>query len=178
MLYNKRIQPPPAAAKAVLLIKATRMAGSSPGRSDRGHRPPQRCWISLRYNVNGPAKQFSAMSALRGRMSKTSNVLDVVATRAPDASVTVPSVNAAREPDLTTVPVAVRTPLENADCFKEVHLHFERREAFSLRHRRVQRAPDCRVQQCAQDTPPITVPAWFKTDSSGVQVNTALPRSA
>ena len=41
-----------------------------------------------------------------------SSVLVAVATSVPEASVTMPSVNAAREPDLTTVPVAVSTPLD------------------------------------------------------------------
>ena len=44
--------------------------------------------------------------------SKTSTVLDAVATSAPETSVTVPSVKATREPDLTTVPVAVSSPLD------------------------------------------------------------------
>jgi hypothetical protein len=43
--------------------------------------------------------------------SKTSSVLEAVATVAPEASVTTPSVNPTRVPDLTTVPVAVSRPL-------------------------------------------------------------------
>ena len=43
--------------------------------------------------------------------SKTSNVLEAVATVAFEASVTAPSVNPTRVPDLTTVPVAVSRPL-------------------------------------------------------------------
>jgi hypothetical protein len=43
--------------------------------------------------------------------SKSSNVLEAVATVAFEASVTAPSVNPTRVPDLTTVPVAVSRPL-------------------------------------------------------------------
>jgi len=42
--------------------------------------------------------------------SKTSSVLDAVATTAPDSSVTTPSVKPTREPPLVTVPVAVSRP--------------------------------------------------------------------
>ncbi|MDT5102687.1 MAG: hypothetical protein QOI25_200, partial [Mycobacterium sp.] len=51
-----------------------------------------------------------------------SNVLDAVATSPPEASVTVPSVKAAREPDLTTVPVAVSNPLEGRTALRKLTL--------------------------------------------------------
>ena len=51
-----------------------------------------------------------------------SKLLDAVATRAPEASVTVPSVKAARDPDLTTVPVAVSSPLEGRTALRKLTL--------------------------------------------------------
>src|SRR6476469_11135715 len=46
-----------------------------------------------------------------GYRSKTASVLEAVATTAPEAADTTPSVKAIREPALTTVPVAVSNPL-------------------------------------------------------------------
>ena len=43
--------------------------------------------------------------------SNTSRVLVAVATILPDPSVTTPSVKPTREPDFTTVPVAVNGPV-------------------------------------------------------------------
>jgi dihydrofolate reductase len=52
------------------------------------------------------------------QMSKTSRVLEAVATTSPRASATTPSVNPTRDPDLTTVPVAVSSPLESRTALR------------------------------------------------------------
>ena len=67
-------------------------------------------------SARGAGDQDSAHGADPSRAaqpgrSKTSRVLVAVATTAPEASVTTPSVNATREPAFTTVPTAVRVPL-------------------------------------------------------------------
>src|SRR3954463_5590458 len=62
------------------------------------------------------------LTAQRRGKSMISNVLDAVATSEPEASVTVPSMNAVREPDLTTWPVAVSAPLEGRTAFRKLTL--------------------------------------------------------
>ena len=81
--------------------------------------------------------------------SNTSRVLVAVATTAPLASVTTPSVKPTRAPDLTTVPVAVSSPLREPHRLEVVDLDLDRGVALALRQCAVQRASGDRVQQRA-----------------------------
>ena len=58
-----------------------------------------------------PARRRLTVGARQLCRSKTRHVLVAVATGVPDSSVTTPSLNATREPPLTSVPVAVSVPL-------------------------------------------------------------------
>ena len=63
-----------------------------------------------------PSNVSAAASA--SYRSKINSVLVAVATTAPLASVTTPSAKPTREPDFTTVPVAVSTPLDSRTAFR------------------------------------------------------------
>ena len=64
--------------------------------------------------------QYAILEDATGRVhrSKTASVLEAVATTAPEASATAPSVKAIREPTLTTVPVAVSSPLPSRTALR------------------------------------------------------------
>jgi hypothetical protein len=74
------------------------------------------------HNRHAPTVDIGGQVRARCARSMTSKVLDAVATSAPEASVTVPSVKATRDPDLTTAPVAVSTPLEGRTALRKFTL--------------------------------------------------------
>ena len=94
---RRRLRGAPWCAKIGLwLLLLAVGAVTSPEDEDAGHEDLTTNSLELRRN---------------SQRSKTSNVLEAVATVAFEASVTAPSVNPTRVPDLTTVPVAVSRPL-------------------------------------------------------------------
>src|SRR5215212_656248 len=105
-----------------------------------------------------------------------SKVLDAVATSTPEASVTVPSVKATRDPDLTTVPVAVSTPLQGRTALRKFTLISTEVKPFPF-GRALCSAEPTAVSRSVQTRPPQTAPTALYADSSGAQVNTVLPGS-
>jgi hypothetical protein len=92
------------------------------------HLSPNTVRPRLRCSAGSCRVSAGATARIRGRpthykpalllLSKMMRVLDAVATTAPEASVTTPSVKPTREPALTTVPVAVSKPLESRTALR------------------------------------------------------------